>query len=126
MKANYEDGPHQPFNTEEVETVSEFLSLWGQYSGVKIDSNQFKTTQRDIDFSIQWLRDSFEFVIEDEMKHWVLLNHQFEGWFAMMIDFALKCHERMMGLPPVVDIEQYPFSVELRTIAVSVATIFVE
>ena len=93
---------------------------------MNIDSNQFKTTQRDIDFSIQWLRDSFEFVIEDEMKHWVLLNHQFEGWFAMMIDFALKCHERMMGLPPVVDIEQYPFSVELRTIAVSVATIFVE
>jgi hypothetical protein len=30
MKANYEDGPHLPFNTEEVETVTEFLSLWGK------------------------------------------------------------------------------------------------
>ena len=126
MKANYEAGPRLPFNTEEVETVLEFLSLWGKYSGLNVDSNRFKTTQRGIDFSIQWLRDSLEFVLEDEIKHWVSLNHQFEGWFATMIDFALKCHERMMGLAPAVDIKQYPFCEELLTIAVTVATIFVE
>ena len=72
MKANYEDGPHQLFTKEEEETVSEFISLWKGYSGLKVDNNEFKTTQRHISFSIQWLDDSFGFVLEDKYKHWVV------------------------------------------------------
>ena len=126
MKANYEDGAHQLFNTEEVETVSEFLSLWGRYSGLKVDSNQVKTTLRHISFSIQWLNDSFGYVLEDESEHRVLLNHQYEGWFAMMIEFGMKCHERMVGLTTQFNIESYPFWEGLQQIAISEQTIIVE
>ena len=126
MKANYEDGPHQLFNREEMETVSKFLSLWGGYSGLKVDTNPFKSTQRHIDFSLQWLKDSFRFVMADEFNHWVLLNHQYDGWFAMMIEFGMKCHERMLGLVTLIDIESYPFWEGLRCIGMSVEIIIVE
>ena len=119
MKANYEGGPPQLFNEEEKETVSEFLSLWGEYSGLKVDTNQFKSTQRQIDFSIKWLADSYGIFMTDEFKHWELLNHQYEGWFALMIEFGLKCHERMMGLRTLIEIESYPFWHGLRCIGMS-------
>ena len=60
------------------------------------------------------------------MVHWVLLNHQYEGWFAMMIEFGMKCHKRMMGLETVFAIESYPFWEGLRGIAISELTIILE
>ena len=126
MKANYVDGAHQLFNTEEVETVSAFLKMFKRYSGPKVDSNQVKTTLKEISFSIQWLQGSFCSVLEDELEHWVQLHHQYEGWFAMMIEFGLKCHERMMGLKTLFNIESYPFWEGLQEISISEQTIIVE
>ena len=126
MKANYVDGAHQLFTKEEEVTVSEFIKLWEGYSGLKVDKNEFKATQRHISFSIQWLDVSFGFVLVDEYEHWVVLNHQYEGWFAMMIEFGMKCYERMMGLETDSNIESYPFWEGLSGIAVSERTVFVE
>ena len=51
---------------------------------------------------------------------------QYEGWFAMMIEFGMKWHERMMGLETVFNIASYPFWEGLEGIAISEHTVFVE
>ena len=81
---------------------------------------------RCISFSIQWLKCSFDSVLEDELYHRVQLNHQYEGWFAMMIEFGMKCHEHMMGLQTLYNIESYPFWEGLQQISISEQTINVE
>ena len=128
MKANYEeeDVVHQLFSPEEVETMKEFISLFNQYSGLKIGSNGVKSRLRRISFSIKWLTESFGIVLEEEFENWVLSKHQFEGWYAMMIEFTLKCHERMIGLEDETNIEEYPFWGGLRSIAISEISINVE
>ena len=50
----------------------------------------------------------------------------YEGWFGMMIDFGLKCYERMTGLETDFDFETYSFWEQLKCIAVCVGTIVID
>ena len=126
MKRNYEDRAHQLFNGEEEETVLEFLSLFQQYSGLKVDNNKVKKNLRQISFAIQWLYDSYGRVLEDESELRALMKHKYEGWFAMMIEFGLKCHERMVQLETHFNIKKYPFWEGLQLISIAEQTIIVE
>ena len=123
---NYVNRPYPLFTKEEEATVSEYIKLWEGYSGVKVDKNKFKTRQKLISYSIRWLDVSFGFVLANEYEQWGRLNGMYDGWFAMMIDFGMKCYERMTGLETDFDIETYSFWEQLKCIAVCVGTIVID
>ncbi len=76
MKHNCESDHIQPFKEEEQKTVSDFLLLWKQYSGVNIDHNEFKSVQTQISMAIHWLPESFGTDVDGELHHWTVLNEK--------------------------------------------------
>ena len=111
LKVNYEERFLQLFTPKETRTVNDFLSLWGRFSGVKVDNNEIKCAMKEIEFSLGWIASSFGADVQEERDEMELFEEQYEGWFASMIDFGLKCHGRMKGLKSksLCDIESLPF-----------------
>ena len=121
LKANYEEGFLKLFTPKETSTVNDFLSLWGRFSGVKVDNNPLKCAMKEIEFSLDWIASSFSADVQEERDEMEVFEEQYEGWFASMIDFSMKCHRRMKGLKSksLCDIESLPFWEGLERIFIS-------